>query len=118
MPIVIPEEPFFVPPGPGNQVGTISIDANANMTIVASNGQSFGPYPLNLNENSGAIARTALNPSLVLNSVSYDAITGNINRNGNGGGKLHIAKGGPPDSDDADWSAGGAPEKLGTAGRY
>jgi hypothetical protein len=40
------------------------------MTIVASNGQSFGPYQLNLNENSGAIARTALNPSLVLEERS------------------------------------------------
>jgi hypothetical protein len=89
---------------------------NANLTITDNSGNIFGPYALNLNENSGGIGHSDT-PGLVLNSIEYDAITGNINDHGRGGGNLHLAHPGTT-ADDNPWSADGVPVPATKAAGY
>jgi len=91
----------------GNSVGAISVDANSNLTYT-SGGASQGPWTIDWH-GSGVLGSSTLNPNLVINNVSYDRISGNLNAKGQGSGQLHKANtsGDPDPAASDDWSASG-----------
>ena len=101
----------------GVKVGTLSIDANLDMTFTDLNGNQQGPYATDLNTTSGSLGNTSTcdaSGCLTINGVTYDKMTGNIAANGTGNGNLHV-KNGQITAQDNPWSAA---ETTDSAAKY